>query len=246
MNLTYPVKVNKRNKSYLTTLVQNGPNVYPGAKILVRKNGENIYLENMDRNSIQLVNGDCVHRHMLDGDAVLFNRQPTLHRMSMMCHIARIMQVGDTFRMNVADTKPYNADFDGDEMNMHMPQDIESISELVNLAAVPWQIISPANNQTIVGIFQDSLLGSYLFTRENIRFTVRDAMNLLMSCNTVDISLIPDMDVSNFDILSQILPPLSLKYKTKQFKDTEDSKTSNHVLHIENGLTFVGKWTKVF
>jgi len=134
------------------------------------------------------------------------------------------MQVGDTFRMNVADTKPYNADFDGDEMNMHMPQDIESISELVNLAAVPWQIISPANNQTIVGIFQDSLLGSYLFTRENIRFTVRDAMNLLMSCNTVDISLIPDMDVSNFDILSQILPPLSLKYKTKQFKDTEDSK----------------------
>jgi len=244
MNLTYPVKVNKRNKSYLTTLVQNGPNVYPGAKILVRKNGENIYLENMDRNSIQLVNGDCVHRHMLDGDAVLFNRQPTLHRMSMMCHIARIMQVGDTFRMNVADTKPYNADFDGDEMNMHMPQDIESISELVNLAAVPWQIISPANNQTIVGIFQDSLLGSYLFTRENIRFTVRDAMNLLMSCNTVDISLIPDMDVSNFDILSQILPPLSLKYKTKQFKDTEDSKTSNHVLHIENGRYLRGQMDK--
>ena len=63
---------------------------------------------------------------MMDGDYILFNRQPTLHRMSMMCHIARIMKQGDTFRMNVADTKPYNADFDGDEMNLHMPQDVES------------------------------------------------------------------------------------------------------------------------
>ena len=61
---------------------------------------------------IVLEEGDIVHRHMMDGDAILFNRQPTLHRMSMMCHIARIMKRGDTFRMNVADTKPYNADFD--------------------------------------------------------------------------------------------------------------------------------------
>ena len=73
---------------------------------------------------------------MMNGDAVLFNRQPTLHRMSMMCHIAKIMTKGDTFRMNVADTKPYNADFDGDEMNLHVPQDMIAESELKNLAAV--------------------------------------------------------------------------------------------------------------
>ena len=89
---------------------------------------------------------------MLDGDPVLFNRQPTLHRMSMMCHEVKVMPVGDTFRMNVGDTKPYNADFDGDEMNMHMPQDVESNSEFLNLAAVKWQMISPANNKSIVGI----------------------------------------------------------------------------------------------
>ena len=89
---------------------------------------------------LQLDVGDIVHRHMIDGDGVLFNRQPTLHRMSMMCHIAKIMKQGDTFRMNVADTKPYNADFDGDEMNLHMPQDIQSEAELKNLAAVPYQI----------------------------------------------------------------------------------------------------------
>ena len=113
-NITKPVTVNDRNRDFLMKLVQNGPETYPGAKILERKNGENISLRYVDRLSIRLETGDIVHRHMMDGDAVLFNRQPSLHRMSMMCHIAKIMKKGDTFRMNVADTKPYNADFDGD------------------------------------------------------------------------------------------------------------------------------------
>jgi DNA-directed RNA polymerase II subunit RPB1 len=113
-NITKPVVVNRVNRSFLTKLVQNGPDVWPGAKILERKNGQSITLRYLDRNSIILEDGDIVHRHMMDGDAILFNRQPTLHRMSMMCHIAKIMKRGDTFRMNVADTKPYNADFDGD------------------------------------------------------------------------------------------------------------------------------------
>lgn len=110
-NITKPVVVNKINKDFLTKLVRNGPEVWPGAKMLEKRNGESITLKYyLDRNSIVLEEGDTVHRHMMDGDAVLFNRQPTLHRMSMMCHIARIMKRGDTFRMNVADTKPYNAD----------------------------------------------------------------------------------------------------------------------------------------
>jgi len=109
--ITKPVVVNKINKAFLTKLVQNGPDNWPGAKMLEKQNGESITLRYyLDRNSIVLEEGDTVHRHMMDGDAILFNRQPTLHRMSMMCHIARIMKRGDTFRMNVADTKPYNAD----------------------------------------------------------------------------------------------------------------------------------------
>jgi DNA-directed RNA polymerase II subunit RPB1 len=102
-NITKPVVVNKINKAFLTKLVRNGPDVWPGAKILEKQNGESITLRYTDRESIVLEEGDTVHRHMMDGDAILFNRQPTLHRMSMMCHIARIMQRGDTFRMNVAD-----------------------------------------------------------------------------------------------------------------------------------------------
>ena len=245
MNITRPITVNSRNKTFLEKLVQNGPDVHPGAKILERKNGDNISLRYVDRASIKLNDGDIVHRHIMDGDPVLFNRQPTLHRMSMMCHIARVMPVGDTFRMNVGDTKPYNADFDGDEMNMHMPQDVESASELRNLAAVPWQIISPADNKSIVGVFQDSLLGAYRITRKDIKFSARDAMNLLMAFDKVDVSKLPDgKEISSFDVLSQILPPLSLKYKTKRWKDGENFKTSNNVLEIDNGRYIRGQMEK--
>ena len=154
-----------------------------------------------------------------------------LHRMSMMCHIAKIMYKGDTFRMNVGDTKPYNADFDGDEMNLHMPQDDESETELKNLAAVPYHIISPANNQSIVGIFQDSLLG-YQFTRQNISFTKKETMNLLMNNKNIDTDIFKSDNISNFEILSQIMPPISMHYKTKLFDENEDFAISNNVLEI--------------
>ena len=245
MNITKPITVNERNKVYLLKLVRNGPDVYPGAKILEKKNGNNISLRYIERESIKLNDGDIVHRHMMDGDGILFNRQPTLHRMSMMCHIAKIMPVGDTFRMNVGVTKPYNADFDGDEMNLHMPQDIESESELFNLAAVPYQMISPANNKSIIGVFQDSLLGSYRFTRENINFTEREAMNLLMSFKNVNVSNLRNDKISSFDILSQILPPMTITYRTKFFKqDKDDYKISNNVLQIENGKYIRGQIEK--
>ena len=244
-NITKPVIVNDINKDFLMKLIQNGPDVYPGAKILEKKNGDNISLRYMDRNSVVLENGDTVHRHMMDGDAVLFNRQPTLHRMSMMCHIARVLKQGDTFRMNVADTKPYNADFDGDEMNLHMPQNVEAEMELKHLAAVPYQIISPANNGSIVGIFQDSLLGAFRLTREDINFTPRDAMNLLMHFKEVNVNELVGKDIiTNFDILSQIMPPLTLKYKNKLFGDEEDYATSNNVLDIKNGQIYRGQLDK--
>ena len=247
-NITKPVVVNDRNKKFLLRLVRAGPDEYPGAKILERKTGESISLRYADRANIMLNNGDIVHRHMMDGDAILFNRQPTLHRMSMMCHIARVMYQGDTFRMNVGCTKPYNADFDGDEMNLHMPQDDESEIELRHLAAVPYQLISPANNSSIIGVFQDSLIGSYLFTRENIKFTPREAMNLLAAYPRVNETLFKSgEDVTNFDVLSQILPPLTLKYKKRQFGEknpNEDYATSNNVIEIRNGRMLRGQIDK--
>jgi DNA-directed RNA polymerase II subunit RPB1 len=248
MNITKPVEVNPVNRAFLTKLVINGPDIWPGAKILEKSNGVSISLRYIDRKSIVLEDKDIVHRHMMDGDPILFNRQPTLHRMSMMCHIARIMKKGDTFRMNVADTKPYNADFDGDEMNLHMPQDAESESELLNLAAVPWQIISPGNNSSIIGIYQDSMLGAYRFTREQIDFSQKDAMNILMMFKGINLQTLRkgrNERISNFEILSQILPPLSLKVKNKQFNgDKEDMNSSNNVVEIKDGIYLRGQIDK--
>ena len=129
-------------------------------------------------------------------------------------------------------------------MNLHMPQDIESEAELINLAAVPWQLVSPANNKTIIGIFQDSLLGAYRFTRENTKFNARDAMNLLMAYNKVDVDKLPKKDITCFDILTQVLPPFTMKYKTKRFGDKDDFKTSNNVLEIINGTYVRGQLEK--
>ena len=133
-------------------------------------------------------------------------------------------------------------------MNLHMPQEQESESELKNLAAVPYQIISPANNAAIIGIYQDSMLGSYRFTRENIEFTQKDAMNLLMMFNRVNIDGLKQKrneKISNFEILSQILPPLSLKVKNKHFDgETEKTNTSNNVIEIVNGKYIRGQMDK--
>ena len=166
--------------------------------------------------------------------------------MSMMCHRARILQKGNTFRLNVAATKPYNADFDGDEMNLHNPQEEEGRTELVELASVSVQIISPANNASIIGIFQDSLLGAYRFTRPDINFTPREAMNLLMAFNKIDVKIFddPKNTVSNFKILSQILPPLSANFPNKMLGDDEDKKTSNNMIEIRNGKYIRGQMDK--
>ena len=249
-NITKPVKVQKNNYHYLYYLVKNGPTVYPGAKMIEKKSGVHISLGYVDRENIHLEIGDIVHRHMLDGDYVLFNRQPTLHRMSMMAHIVKVMAYGDSFRMNVADTKPYNADFDGDEMNMHMPQNAEAEAELRYLANVPNQIVSPANNKPIIGIFQDSLIGSFLFTRKGKEMTKKQAMNLLLKTNqytTLDLfdEKSEQTMYSHFDILSAIIPSISLRYKTDLFDESlEEMESSNHVLNIRNGKISRGQFDK--
>ena len=134
------------------------------------------------------------------------------------------------------------------EMNLHMPQDPESEAELKNLAAVPYQIISPGNNASIIGIYQDSMLGCYRFTREKIDFTQKDAMNLLMMFKRVN-PFAKDKKrndrVSNFEIMSQILPPMSLKVKNKQFNgETEKSDSSNNIIEIINGKYIRGQMDK--
>jgi DNA-directed RNA polymerase II subunit RPB1 len=130
-------------------------------------------------------------------------------------------------------------------MNLHMPQDVESESELRNLAAVPYQIISPSSNSPIIGIYQDSMLGSYQFTRENVTFTKKQAMNLLMMFDKVNVDTFEKDSITSFDILSQIMPPLSLRIKNKEFdSDKEQMKNSNNVIEVVNGKYVRGQMDK--
>jgi DNA-directed RNA polymerase beta' subunit len=132
-----------------------------------------------------------------------------------------------------------------------MPQDPESEAELRYLAAVPYQIISPANNSSIIGIFQDNMLGCYQFTRKDVNFTPRDAMNLLMMYdrvneNTLLETIEKNKKITSFNILSQITPPLSLRYKTKGFVEDKDdfNTTKTGVLEIIDGEYLRGQMTK--
>ena len=127
-----------------------------------------------------------------------------------------------------------------------MPQNVLAETELRLLAAIPYQIISPASNAPIIGIYQDSLLGSYRFTRPNIKLSQRDAMNLLMMYTKVDTKAIRDAGnkLNSFDILSQIMAPVTLNYKTNMFGDNEEYATSNNVLEIRNGKYIRGQIEK--
>ncbi|KAI0028851.1 DNA-directed RNA polymerase II, subunit 1 [Vararia minispora EC-137] len=147
MTLTYPERVTPYNIVYLQELVRNGPTAYPGARYVVRDTGERIDLRYNKRTDAFLQYGWIVERHLKDGDYVLFNRQPSLHKMSMMSHRVRLMPY------SIHSTPPYNADFDGDEMNMHVPQSEETRAELSQIAWVPRQIISPQANKPVMGIF---------------------------------------------------------------------------------------------
>ena len=108
-NLTFPERITQFNKTKLYKFVQNGADKWPGAKTIMRKDGRMISLKHVNTNEIVLYNGDVVNRHLIDGDIVLFNRQPTLHKMSMMAHRVKVLPY-KTFRLNVLVTRPYNAD----------------------------------------------------------------------------------------------------------------------------------------
>lgn len=124
MNLTFPEVVTKYNRERLLKLVENGPTEYPGANRIINTDGGIIDLRYVKSNQPPpLEYGYTVERHLNDGDYVLFNRQPSLHKMSLMAHRAKIFPYS-TFRLNLSCTTPYNADFDGDEMNLHVPQTV--------------------------------------------------------------------------------------------------------------------------
>ncbi|CAL1677654.1 unnamed protein product [Lasius platythorax] len=170
MTLTYPEKVNPSNIELMRTLVRNGPDVHPGANYVQYNNSQNkVYLKYGNRKKIaqNLQNGDIVERHLKDDDLVLFNRQPSLHKLSIMAHKAKVLK-HRTFRFNECCCAPYNADFDGDEMNLHFFQTEEAKAEALVLLANKSNLVTPRNGDLLIAATQDFITGGYLLTQKDV------------------------------------------------------------------------------
>ena len=205
--LTIPEKVTDWNIERLKKLISNGPDKYPGANYVSRPDGRKKRITDETKEELleELEPGYVVERHLRDGDTALFNRQPSLHRMSMMCHKVRILD-GKTFRMNTAVCHPYNADFDGDEMNLHIPQTEEARAEAEILMDVSTQLISPAYGLAVMGCTQDAVTGNLLLTRD-MQLSRNDAIELLYSIGITDFSKLGKKDlIDGKDIFSCLLP----------------------------------------
>ena len=180
--LTIPEIVTDWNIEKLKKLVINGPSQFPGVNYITRPDGVKIRLDFVEDRSLiadSLEIGFLIERHLMDGDVVLFNRQPSLHQMSIMAHYVRVLP-GKTFRLHPSVCPPYNADFDGDEMNLHVPQSEEARSEAILLMRVQDQLISPRFGGPIIGGLRDFITGAYLMTKDETRLTSQEFANLAM------------------------------------------------------------------
>ena len=238
MKLTFPEIVTPYNINKLTEIVRNGRDKYPGANYVWPKSNGNEKRYPIDlryrKRTIKLHYGDIVERHIVNGDPVLFNRQPTLHKMSMMCHKIKIIPNDklSTFRLNVSVTAPYNADFDGDEMNLFLPQSIQTQLELSMIADVKKQIISPCYSSPIIKFKQDTLSALFLMTEEKIQVNWRDAMNYSMYLYDYDQTQLEKNNINTLQLMSLIIPEI-INY-------TQYNNDGIKTLEINNGELLEG------
>jgi DNA-directed RNA polymerase subunit A' len=164
--MTIATTATEWNLPWLKTLIKNHEG-YPSAKYVTTADSRRRKITDETIPTIleEIEPGWIVERQLIDGDVVIFNRQPSLHRLSMMGHVVKILP-GYTFRINPLVCVSYNADFDGDEMNMHVPQTEEAQAEARSILLLDNQIITPRYGLSIIGLIQDSLLGTYFLTKE--------------------------------------------------------------------------------
>jgi len=214
--LTVPVRVNENNIEFMKKLVLNGSEVWPGANYMIRPDGrrKKVTMQNREELIKEIGVGYIIERHLIDGDIVLFNRQPSLHRMSIMTHRVRVMPFR-TFRLNLTVTPPYNADFDGDEMNLHVPQTEEAQAEAALLMSVTKQIRSPRFSGPIIGAIRDQISALYLLTRGEKKFT-REEFTQLIRAVDQEVEIPDKQTMTGKEIFSIFLPKdLNIEHKSK-------------------------------
>lgn len=239
--LTVPIKVTADNLAEMKKLVKNG-STWPGANYLIKQDGtkKRITEETKEVLGEEIQAGYIIERHLLDGDTVLFNRQPSLHRMSVMAHHVKVMP-GKTFRLNLCVVKPYNADFDGDEMNLHVPQTAEARAEAEELMLVENNIRSPRFGGPIMGMDQDYVSGAYLMTLKDTRLSRREVAQILGAAGmTIDLD---KEEYTGKELFSFAIPKeISCEFKANIFKSTKDEPLQGNegYVIIKNGTLVQG------
>ncbi|MEA3430006.1 MAG: DNA-directed RNA polymerase subunit A' [Nanoarchaeota archaeon] len=236
MKLTIPERTTEWNMEHLKKFVERGPGKYPGSNYIIRPDGKKKKITDETKEQLleELQPGYIVERHLMDGDIAIFNRQPSLHRMSMMCHKIRVLP-GLTFRLNPAVCAPYNADFDGDEMNLHIPQIEEARAEAEILMLIQTQIISPRYGLSVMGGIQDALSGNFILTTD-FELSREKAVQILADMNFSDFSDLPNKDIiKGKELFSTIIP--------KDFDFQGVSKTGEDVI-IKKGKLISGSMDK--
>lgn len=213
MSLTVPERVTSYNIKELSQRIANGASDIFGAETVTTSSGVMINLAHCDnRDKIRLQFGWVVERFLTDNDVVIFNRQPSLHKVGMMGHRVKLMP-GNTFRLNLCCANPYNADFDGDEMNLHVPQSPAAKADVASIMMVARQIISPQANRPVMGIVQDCLLGAHLMSCDGIYLTREEACHVCAHLKYTQHDLPPPAILlpvelwTGKQLLSMLLPP---------------------------------------
>ncbi len=226
--LTVPLYVTERNIDEAREYILRTE--HPKANYVIRPDGRRIRVMDTNREELaeKIEPGWIVERQLKDGDIVLFNRQPSLHRMSIMAHYVRVLPY-KTFRLNPAVCPPYNADFDGDEMNLHVPQSLEAQAEAKILMAVQEHILSPRFGGPIIGGIHDHISGLYLLTRGERRFTREEVMSIIRPLNVKELP--PPKyaeDGKEYwtgkQIFSLILPDITLEFKAEICQGCDECK----------------------
>jgi len=179
--LTVPERVTEWNIEEMKELVMKGPRTFPGVNYIIRPDGRRVdlrYARNLQAVADSLQPEFIIERHLRNGDVVLFNRQPSLHRMSIMAHEVKVVP-HKTFRLTLPVCRPYNADFDGDEMNLHVPQSEEAQAEARILMRVQEQISTPRYGGPIIGAIQDFITSAYYLTRNDAKYSKSETSQLL-------------------------------------------------------------------
>jgi DNA-directed RNA polymerase subunit A' len=247
--LTIPEKVTSENIEKLKKLIESGDK-WPGANYVVRPDGkkkritDELKQELMDEIAI----GYQVERHLVDGDIVLFNRHPSLHKASLMGHYTKILD-GKTFRLHPGATYPYNADFDGDEMNIHVPQTEEARAESEIILNLNQQLMSPKNNSNLFGCITDAITGNYLLSLAEL--PKKDAVQLLteVGVDPERLEKFKGKTISGKEIFSALLPKINFESKTRLCKGKDcqnydkclkEKCAYNAFLSIDNGKMISG------